>query len=135
MESAPTVWTKRLSRPNKPVSSRVIACLFFLALNHALARSIISSKSTSKIKSKMASRLKFSITVPCIPGAYRISSNIDFQVKSIWYKIDLDHVDFQGLIPIVMENVKKGVIPWTAFFRLRIMIRIIMEKLRRYKVI
>jgi hypothetical protein len=52
----------------------------------ALARSIISSK--SKIKSKIVYRLKFRIAVACIPGAYRISSNIDFQVKSIWSKID-----------------------------------------------
>ena len=38
------------------------ACFFLaLALNHALARSIISSKSTSKIKSKMAYGLKFKI--------------------------------------------------------------------------
>jgi hypothetical protein len=89
-----------------------------LALNRALARSILSSK----IKNKIAYRLKFRIAVPCIPGAYRISSNIDFQVKSIWSKIDLNHVHFQGLIPVIMENVKKGVIPGTDFSRLRMMI-------------
>jgi len=33
-----------------------------------------------------------------------------------------------------MENVKKGIIPWTAFSRLRMMIRVIMENLCRYKV-
>ena len=32
---------------------------------------------------------------------------------------------FQGLIPVVMENVKKGVISWTTFSRLRMMIRVI----------
>ena len=72
---------------------------------------------------------------PCILGAVRISSNIDFQVKSIWPKIDLDHVHFQGLIPVIMEDVKTEVIPWTAFSRSRIMIRVIMENLCRYKVI
>ena len=87
------------------------------------------------IKSKMVYRLKFRIAVPCIPGAYKISSNIDFQVESIWSKIDLDNVHFQRLIPVVMENVKKGVIPWTAFSRFRMMIRVIMENICRYKVL
>ena len=41
----------------------------------------------------------------------------------------------QGRIPVVMENVEKGVISWTAFYRLRMMIRVIMENLCRYKVI
>ncbi|WP_462271367.1 hypothetical protein, partial [Desulfobacter sp.] len=77
---------------------------------------------TLSSKSKIGYRLKFRIAVPCIPGAYRISSNVDFQVKSIWSKIDLDHDHFQGLIPIIMENVKKGVIAWTDFSRLRMMI-------------
>jgi len=43
-------------------------CLLFFAraLNHALARSVISSKNTSEIKSKMAYGLKFRIAVDSI---------------------------------------------------------------------
>ncbi len=66
----------------------------------ALAQSIISSK--SKIKSKRVYRLKFRTAVPCIPGAYKISFNIDFQVESIWSKA---HVAFQGLLKRIYSNI------------------------------